>query len=203
MGIPERKEREKKNLQQLVLRAAEELFIKNGYENVSMRKIAEKIEYSPTTIYRIFRNKADVMSHLLAEGYRGVYRRYEEILARPSESPRDTLNAIITEYVVFAINNPNHYKLWFATSELRVINDQLRMQHGDSSYRVYRTWLERIDECKAEGVLPDTETLTLFQMIWGAVHGLISLRIHHPRFPWLPLEQHIEELLLMLDRGLN
>ena len=58
MGIPERKERHRQDLRQRILEAAEELFVQDGYENVSMRGIAEKIEYSPTTLYRIFRNKA-------------------------------------------------------------------------------------------------------------------------------------------------
>jgi AcrR family transcriptional regulator len=202
LGIAERKVRQRLDLKQRVLEAAEELFVKDGYRNVSMRKIAEKIEYSPTTIYRLFRNKADVMDHLIAEGYSGVYRRYEEILAHRPDSPLETLNQIITEYVAFALENPNHYELWFATSEIRVEDDQLRMRHGEASYRVYHTWLDRIDECKAEGLLPDRDRLALFQLIWGTVHGMISLRIHHPQFPWLPLEQHVKELLSLLNRGL-
>jgi AcrR family transcriptional regulator len=185
-----------------VLEVAEELFLRDGYQNVSMRKIAEKIEYSPTTIYRLFRNKAAIMDHLIAEGYRAVYERYDTILARRPESPLEALNLIIREYVAFALEHPNHYQLWFATSDLRMIGDQLRMHHGGMSYRVYHTWMERIDECKAEGLLPAKDTLTLFQLIWGAVHGMISLRLHHPNFAWLPVEQHVTELLSMLHRGL-
>jgi AcrR family transcriptional regulator len=203
LGIPERKQRERQNLRQRVLDAAEQLFVTEGYQNVSMRKIAETIEYSPTTIYRLFRNKADIMNHLLARGYRGVYQRYEEILARRPASPLETLNLIITEYVTYALDNPNHYELWFRTGRIRLIDHQLRIRHGDWSHRVYQVWLERIDECKAEGLLPDRETLILFQLIWGIVHGMISLRIHHPRFPWLPIEQHVEELHSLIRRGLS
>jgi len=202
MGIPERKERHRQGLRRQVLAAADELFARDGYSNVSMRKIAEKIEYSPTTIYRLFRDKADVVDHLIADGYRQVYKKYEEILGRRSDSPLETLNMIIAEYVTFALDNPNHYKLWFETSEIRFVDDHLRMRHGRTSYRVYHVWLERIDECKAAGLLPDRDTLTLFQLIWGSVHGMISLRIHHPDFPWLPLETHVEELLKVLDHGL-
>ncbi len=203
MGITERKERQRDELREQVLEAAEELFIRDGYQNVSMRKIAEKIEYSPTTIYRLFRNKADIVDHLIAQGYRGVYQRYEEILSRRPESPLDTLNLIITEYVKFGLDNPNHYELWFATSEIQVIDNQLHMRHGDTSYRVYHIWLDLIDECKAVGSLPDRDALALFQLIWGSVHGMISLRIHHPRFPWLTLEEHVVQLVSLLNRGLT
>jgi hypothetical protein len=108
----------------------------------------------------------------------------------------------MSEYVDFALGHPDHYRLWFATSEIRMIDGQLQMRHGDRSYHVYQMWLDRIDECKAEGLLPSKDTLTLFQLIWGAVHGMISLRIHHPHFPWLPVDQHVKELLSLLDRGL-
>lgn len=202
MGIPERKQRHRQDLKQRVLDVAEELFVKNGYQNVSMRKIAEKIEYSPTTIYRLFRDKADIMDHLIAQGYRGVYERYDRILSNRPESPLETLNLIITEYVKFALDNPFHYELWFKTSEIHVIDHRLRMRHGDRSYLVYHVWLDRIDECKAEGVFLDRDTLELFQLIWGAVHGLVSLRIHHPKFPWLPVEQHVNDLLCLLKEGL-
>lgn len=202
MGIPERKERQRRDRKRRILDAAERLFAKDGYQNVSMRKIAKEIEYSTTVIYSLFRDKSEIIDQLIAEGYRGVYRRYEEILAHRPDSPLETLNSIITEYVAFALENPNHYGLWFATSEIRVVDGQLRMRHGGRSYHVYHVWLDRIDECKAEGLLPDRDTLTLFQLIWGSVHGLISLRIHHPHFPWLPLEQHVKELLSVLKRGL-
>lgn len=203
MGIIERKQRQRVNLKQRVLQAAEELFVKDGYRNVSMRKIAERIEYSPTTIYRLFRNKAEVMDHLIAAGYRSVYRRYEEILARRPASPLETLNLIITEYVRYALEHPNHYELWFSTGELTRIENQLRMRHGGTSYHVYQAWLDRIDECKTERLLPQRDTLVLFQLIWGTVHGMISLRIHHRRFPWLPPERHVKETLALLARGLS
>ena len=77
------------------------------------------------------------------------------------------------------------------------------MRHGSTSYRVYDTWLERIDECKAAGLLPSRGRFELFQLIWAAVHGLISLRIHHPGFPRPPLDRHVNALLSLLDRGLR
>jgi AcrR family transcriptional regulator len=64
MGVKERKAREKETLRQDILDAARELFIREGYQAVSMRKIAEKIEYSPATIYLHFRDKDDIFDHL-------------------------------------------------------------------------------------------------------------------------------------------
>ena len=203
MGIPERKERHRVEMRRLILGVAEELFAQEGFGNVSMRKIAEKIEYSPTTIYRLFRNKAEIMDHLIAEGYRGVYARYEKVLAEPKRSPRATLARVIEEYVDFALEHPNHYQLWFTSGELRLEDGRLEMRHGTSSYTVYGTWLQLIDECKERGELPDRETLALFQLIWGCVHGLISLRIHYPEFPWLGAAQHVDAMLALMQDGLT
>ncbi len=202
MGIPERKERQREDLKREVLAAAEELFTEKGYENVSMRKIAEMIEYSPTTIYRLFRNKEELMQQLVDDGYVRVYQRYQEIIDARPVSPFESLNQIIRTYVEFAMDNPRHYELWFSTSELMMIDEALHMQHGKAVYKVYGTWLEKIDEAKAAGQIVEAETLALFQLIWGSVHGLISLRTHHPDFPWSPLKEHIEDLLQMVNRGL-
>lgn len=202
MGIGERKEREREALRRKVLDAAEELFAEKGYENVSMRKIAEKIEYSPTTIYRLFASKADLMNRLVDDGYVRVYQRYQEIIDARPVSPFESLSQIIRTYVEFALENPQHYELWFSSSELALVDDALHMRHGGTVYKVYGTWLEKIDEAKAAGEMIAAETLALFQLIWGSVHGLIALRSRHPDFPWSPLHQHIEDLLQMINRGL-
>ncbi len=203
MGITERRERQRRELRNAILSAAEELFVEEGFENVSMRKIARRIEYSPTTIYRFFESKAEIMNQLIAAGYAGVYLRYQRVFAASNGSPRETLNAIIRAYVEFAIEHPNHYELWFTTSALEWTDGQLRMSHGDVNYRVYHTWIERIEDCRAEGRFAGLETLHVFQLLWGAVHGLISLRIHHPAFPWLSLDRHVDQLLTMIEEGLH
>ncbi len=202
MGIPERKERQREELRREVLAAAEELFVEKGYENVSMRKIADMIEYSPTTIYRLFKSKDDLMHHLIDDGYVRVYQRYQEIIDARPVSPFETLSQIIRTYVEFALDNPRHYELWFSGSEMMLIDEILHMKQGEAVYKVYGTWLEKIEEAKIAGQMIEAETLALFQLIWGSVHGLISLRVHHPDFPWSPLKEHIEDLLQMINRGL-
>ncbi len=202
MGIRSRQEKQRDELKRNILAAAEELFASEGYKNVSMRKIAKKIDYSPTTIYRYFKNKEDLIGHLIAIGYSGVHDIYQQILANRPESSLATLNRIIAAYVKFCIAYPNHYELWFATSEITLKNDEFQMKHGELSYKVYQTWLDLIDECKADGQFKDKETVVVFQLLWGLVHGLVSLRLHHPGFPWMELDDHIKELLALVNKGL-
>ena len=72
MGISERKEREKAEMKKQILAAAIELFIEQGFDNVSIRKIAEKIEYSPASIYTYFNDKGAILFDLLQEGF-GIF----------------------------------------------------------------------------------------------------------------------------------
>ena len=68
MGTKERRAREKEQLRRQILVAARELFVNEGYESVSMRKkFANKIEYSPTTIYLYFKDKADLLDSVCKE----------------------------------------------------------------------------------------------------------------------------------------
>lgn len=79
MGIQERKSRERELARENILKAAKELFATGGYENVSMRKIAERINYSTTKIYTTFKNKDDVLKALIRESYELLDRRFQEV----------------------------------------------------------------------------------------------------------------------------
>src|SRR5215471_903047 len=70
MGIKERHERDRESVRRAILDAARDLFVAEGYQNVSIRKIAERIEYSPAAIYSYFRSKDDIFFALAEEGFR-------------------------------------------------------------------------------------------------------------------------------------
>src|SRR5581483_10936141 len=70
MGIKERQERDREAVRRGILDAARELFVAEGYQNVSIRKIAERIEYSPAAIYSYFPSKDDIFFSLAEEGFR-------------------------------------------------------------------------------------------------------------------------------------
>ena len=69
MGIKERQERDREAVRRAILDAARELFVTEGYRNVSIRKIAEKIEYSPAALYGYFPSKDDIFYALAEEGF--------------------------------------------------------------------------------------------------------------------------------------
>ncbi|HEY9245546.1 MAG TPA: helix-turn-helix domain-containing protein, partial [Candidatus Methanoperedens sp.] len=74
MGIKERKELEKQEMRKLILDTAMRLILEKGFENVTIRHIAEEIEYSPATIYLYFKDKDDIIYTLHREGFEKLYR---------------------------------------------------------------------------------------------------------------------------------
>ena len=77
MGIAERRERDKQTMRRMILDTAMKLFVEDGYEQVSIRKIAENIEYSPATIYLYFKDKDEIFYGLHGEGFDKLLKRQQ------------------------------------------------------------------------------------------------------------------------------
>jgi len=195
MGVSDRKQRETELLRQRVLDVAEGIIAKEGVRNVTMRRIASSVEYAPTVLYRLFASKNDLMDHLIARGYVGVRKRYEEVLCQHGSNPLRVLAGLIKVYVNYALTHPNHYRMWFSTSEISHEHGQLKMRHGRLEYVVFQTWLDSIEACREAGLFPGRTQMNAFQLLWTRIHGLISLRLQHPDFPWLPVDKHLAEVL--------
>ena len=113
MGTTERREREKQELRTRILDAARELFAELGYEAVTMRRIAERIEYSPTAIYFHFKDKEALMRELCEVDFATLAQQFRTI-AREKD-PIERLRKIGHAYVAFGLEYPNHYRLMFMT----------------------------------------------------------------------------------------
>src|SRR3982750_843662 len=103
MGLKQRREREKETLRQVILDAARDLFVNEGYENVSMRKIAEKIEYSPTTIYLYFQDKVDLLDFIVVET---LTRLQDKLVAirKAHPEPLEKMARGLRAYIEFGVN---------------------------------------------------------------------------------------------------
>ena len=113
MGIKERQERDRKAVRRAILDAARELFVHEGYQNVSIRKIAERIEYSPAAIYGYFASKDDIFFALAEEGFRLLCKpewRSEQL--EPLE-PLDRVRAIFWRLYEFSREYPQYFALMF------------------------------------------------------------------------------------------
>lgn len=174
MGIEDRKQRHKEDLKETILRAAKELFLEKGYEATSMRNIAEKIEYSPATIYLHFKDKNEVFYALHKEGFRMLVSAFQTL--KNVSDPFERLKAMGHVYVNFASENPDFYQLMFVMHEpLEVLELDLSLgwEEGDDAFRVL---LETVNECQQRGYFKGFEPNGFSFTVWSTVHGLASLR---------------------------
>ena len=199
MGVKERKLREKKVLRQEILAAASELFVREGYENVSMRRIADKIEYSPTTIYLYFTDKAELLEQVCNDTFSRLSQNLERILAQPGE-PFEQLRRGLLAYVQFGLENPHHYRASFMMPTPEGF-DKSKYSRADSPGAKAFDFLRRsVFDCIAADLMRSSDAELISQTLWCGIHGVTSLLITHQAFPWVgkkPLIDSVVETLVL------
>ncbi|MGA3188989.1 MAG: TetR/AcrR family transcriptional regulator [Bryobacteraceae bacterium] len=183
MGVQERRAREKKELRQEILDAARAMFVHEGFENVSMRKIAEKIEYSPTTIYLYFKDKADLLDCICEETFARLVRK-QNAIDQAVTDPIERLKKNMRAYIEFGLKYPNHYKVAFLMTE--DFEERLQCERSrEMGKKAYLHLRNELGCCASLGLIQVADIEASAQVIWANIHGLTSLLITHPRFPWL------------------
>jgi len=108
MAIEDRRTREKHKMKDLILQAAEQIIITEGYDKLSIRKIADRIEYSPAIIYHYFRNKSDILSQVLRQGHESLISALSDRLTA-YDTPESRLRGLTQKYIEAALENPAGY----------------------------------------------------------------------------------------------
>ncbi|RKR45911.1 TetR family transcriptional regulator [Paraburkholderia sp. BL17N1] len=111
MGIAERKNRQKQALRERILDAARRIVMREGFAALSMRKIADAIEYSPATLYLHFASRDEIAQALCAEGYAQLLQTFVPLAG--IADPAERLKALGRAYVAFGVAHPETYRLIF------------------------------------------------------------------------------------------
>lgn len=184
MGVRERREREREQTRATILAAARELFAREGYDAVSMRRIADAIEYSPTAIYVHFKDKRELFRGLCREDFGRLTQLSQKVSQIPD--PVERIRRIGYAYIEFALRHPNHYRLMFMTTHPHKEGEDLAGK-GDPDVDGYTFLKQTVAQAIAEGRLrpefQDAELAT--QTLWAAVHGMASLQIVKGSDPWI------------------
>jgi AcrR family transcriptional regulator len=206
MGVKERRERERLETREKILDAARELFMAEGYEGVSMRKIADKIEYSPTAIYVHFADKDELFLEICHDDFRRLAQTFTAMgqIADPIERMQKTGMA----YIEFGMKHPNHYRTMFMTPHPQILDKEKAMEgRGNPEEDAYEFLRGTVAEAMKAGAfrkeLKDPDLVA--QTMWAGVHGVISLQIAKSDDPWVPwraLKKRSETMLDALLRGL-
>ena len=200
MGIRERQSRERETVRRKILNAARTLFLNEGYANVSMRKIAEQIEYSPGAIYSYFTSKEDIFFALAEEGLQIV--RTHCAASTQSSAPLERVREAFWKFYTFSKEQPEYFSLIFVDSAVpRISRDWERF----SSMRELRQEVEQdIQQCIDDGMFPaDAAAGTIFRVLWTAVYGIAVFRLSHRLAPGEDSDALAQDLLETTFAGLR
>jgi AcrR family transcriptional regulator len=197
VGISERRERERTEVRRKILDAAQELFAAEGHDRITMRRIADAIEYSPTTIYLHFEDKDDLIHCLCQENFENLIA--EMGAAGTTPDPLERLRRMGMGYARFGLEHPNHYRFMFLTP---FGGDHQPSPAGQQAYQLLR---QEVANAIAAGLFKGSDVDTVSQVMWSSLHGAVSLLITYGRdkFPCAPAAPDlVEQVMSNTMRGL-
>lgn len=170
MGIAERKLEEKQEMRDRILNGARKIFLEKGYEQTSMRNIANEINYSPGSIYFHFKDKGEVFHELHKEGFRLLLTQLK-ILNKVAD-PFERLKAVGRVFIQFAQENKDYYNLMFIVEEPAKSPESGGFQIAQEAINHL---LGIVKECQQKGRFKDMDTEYFTFMILSAMHGICAL----------------------------
>lgn len=185
MASVDRRAREKNETRERILAAARDLFVREGVEAVSMRKIADAIEYTPAAIYTHFADKHALMLALCDSDF-GLLREAMGEAAREPD-PVERLRRCGRAYIDFGFAHPHHYRFMFMTKFPAYDPKESPCEHGNPDEDAYALLLDTVRACIGQGRFREEyrDVHVVTQACWGAVHGIVSLYLTHGEDPWV------------------
>ena len=195
MGPKERRERERDATRGRIIDAARELFATEGYDAVTMRRIAKQIEYTPTAIYFHFKDKESLLREICDCDFGAL----GEDLARLGQipDPVERLRALGMGYAAFGLRNPNHYRLMFMTPGPGITSE--RIERGNPEEDAYANLKAVITDGIDAGRYISEDPDLLAQTMWAGIHGVVSLQIAKCNDEWVDWRPIEDRLRVMID----
>jgi len=193
MGIAERKEKQKIEIRKRILEASMQLFVEEGFSNVSIRRIADIIEYSPTTIYLYFKDKDEIFFNLHEIGFQKMVEMNRELDG--IQNPLLRLRKMGENYIRFGMENPEYYDLMFIQREpMKKLTEMgCEWENGDAALtRLRNTLIEAMEK----GYIAQTDPIALSLSVWSMVHGLVSLATRERLEKLVPEKEMILPVIL-------
>lgn len=194
MGLKERRQRHKDEFKAEILEAALELFVQEGYNGFSMRRLASRIEYSPTTIYLYFRDRDDLLLHICENFYANLLQ--EQLQGMTADAPPEQhLRQAFFCYVHYSLKHPELYKVVFFSNPQLYGRPEDYLSRDTMSLRYWKQFCELVDNCIKSGYFRPLDCYTLSTVMWSAMHGLVTSTIFTKDFP-MPDPAIMTEMML-------
>ena len=180
-----------------ILQAAERIFVAEGYQGATIRKIADEVGVSSTALYMHFRDKDEILLEIADESIERLLSINSEISARPIDAVV-RVRLMLDAYMAFALDNPNAYQLVFCGSDgaLTHAKEAALTATQNLGERCFDKFIDAVREIAASGRLRTGSAESAAQTLWAACHGLVALLITKPEFKW---ESQTELRAVMLD----
>jgi len=173
MGIKERRARQRESLKEEILLAAKNIAIQDGWQSVTVRKIAEKIEYTPPIIYEYFKDKDELLREIKREGLQKLLAKYQTVLGESKDSTQVLLNLGIA-YWDFAWENPELYKIMYGLEGIVVGASGLDEEIAQIRLTIKNTLGQVLKESKSTTGQKDFDWEGAVDILRSLLHGVIA-----------------------------
>lgn len=190
-----------------ILTVAKELFAAEGFERVTTRKLAERAGLSQTGLYVYFQNKEEILETLCKESFGHLIDRLHAA-ARETELGPERLRRLGEAYVSFGLDFPEEYQLVFmsnleGTPFTEKKDFSVPFEEQVPALQAFLVCHAQIEELAEGGFLKPVDVMVATQMVWMACHGLVSLLIARPQFPWADRQALIRAMTDTIVAGLS
>ncbi len=192
-GRPRRSPEQVDAMRERIIATARGLFAAEGFQSVSMRKVAAEAGCSPMALYGYFRNKNDLLRHIWEQVFDPLFASVAAAAAK-STTPQQRLRGMCQAYLAYWLAHPDHYRLVYLNDD-RVEDGEVFYAHRPETANRHAVFSEAIAACQAAGdIAPGDKTAkgeALLCMMIGVAHNLITVSEH----PWSPGTKLLDVML--------
>ncbi len=192
-GRPPQSEEQKQALRLRIIDAARTMFLEQGFEKVSMRKVAAQAGLNPTTLYHYFHNKRHILHFLWEELFQRLSDCCMAAIAGVDD-PLERIRVILTQYIKYWVANPDHYRVIFMIEDLSSTPDEdMNGLAVMSGMEAYQALVRAIDDARQRGMIQGDDTELIWQALLTQAQGIVTCLITVREIPWRPVDALIEQ----------
>lgn len=177
-----------------ILDAAERIFVAEGYEGATIRKIADEVGVSSTALYMHFADKACILHEIVEASLSQLLASNTEIAAKPLDAVVRT-RMMLDAYMRWGLEHPNAYQLVYCSTR-PVSTDPTPERTSELSHQCYEAFSGVVREVAASGRLRTGSGDSAAQALWMACHGVVALLISRPNFEWVDNREELMKVTL-------
>ena len=184
-----KKIKHKEDLRVVILEAAKKLFVQDGFDATSIRKIANEIGISPTTIYLYYKDKNDIIYALHQVGFNMLRDLFIPLMS--VEDPFERLKALGRNYINFAFSHTEYYEVMFMMKEpMTFLSEHCESDLWEEGERVLDLLTHTVIACQEVGYFKDMSPAVVTMQVWSSVHGIVTLYV----------TQHLNKIMHVLEK---